>query len=137
VVFVAVNTLAAFFFLLPTRLGAGSRSYIMGGFDNFVNTSFPVSTRSRLIRADIVARAAKYRGVSESVNTLHRISFSLPRFVADTVAGARIVHGSNRFGKGCALLDAKPRVRNGAIRSKEPVYALFFYYRPFFRLVDE
>jgi hypothetical protein len=40
VVFVAVNTLLRFFLSLPARISAARRSHIMGGFDDFVNTSF-------------------------------------------------------------------------------------------------
>ena len=107
----------------------------MRSFDKIVNTSFLLQPAFLSVRRDTVSAAAHYRGASESVNTPNAF---FPRRGSLRHRGwARIVHGNNRFGKGRCQLDAKPRLRNGAIRSMEPVYAYFFSRSPFFKLFDK
>ena len=110
----------------------------MGGFDDFVNTSFLLRPALVSVRPDTAARAAHYRVAAYSVNTPAHLFLSPFRFRCRHRGGARIVHGNNRFGKGVRQLDAKLRLRNGAITNfKEPIHACDIRDSLFFKHFDE
>lgn len=116
VVFVSVNTLLRFFFFLSARVGASRRSHIMGGFDELVNTSFFCLDLPFFRFVETPSVGPRIIGEHLNPSTPQRICFfSRPGSLRHR-GGARIVHGSNGFGKGFLQLDAKPCVRNGAIR---------------------
>jgi len=98
----------------------------MRGFDVLVNTSFCFDPTSfRFIQTSL--RGPRIIGEHRIPSTPLRICFfTLPQFVADAAARARIVHGNKRFGKGFDQLDVKSRLRNGAIRLLEPNLCVFY-----------
>lgn len=126
VVFVSVNTLLRFSFFLPTCLSAARRSYIMGGFDVFVNTPFCFDPLSfRFVQTSL--RGPRIIGEHRIPSTPQRTCFvSCRRSFPTSLQGRALCTATIDLGRGCGQLDEKSRLRNGAIRLLEPNSCVFY-----------